>query len=281
MAVSKTDINPSTDQKRSLSILSFNMSLGYEYKLPQILEHAENNNISVVCLQETGILSKNPATLSKDLIKKYKLYPCFNESSCNKHHTTAICVHQNLKHNVTRIMHHQSGRLMAVEFTFKNSETLSVMNVYMPSGLDNSSETSQEFDQAQNILNKIGEWQTKTDHQILCGDFNETLTSIDRFQITSDWKNPKFQQKPKARFLSQLLNSESFFDVEFPISKMPQEIWTNIASRQHLITCSRLDRFLVSDQVLGKIQIFKIFYTSGDMSANGNLFQIMFKQSRT
>ena len=63
---------------------------------------------------------------------------------------------------------------------------------------------------------------------------------------------------PKGRFLSQLLNSESFSNVEFPIGKMPQDNWTNIATRQHSITYSRLDRFLVSDLVVGKMRIFKM-----------------------
>ena len=145
--VKETEHLHSFDRKHrnSLSIVSFNMSLGYEFKLPQILKHCHSRKIPIVCLQETGILSQNPAVISKQMSKHYKVFPCFNESTCNKHHTTAICVHASLKHNVSKVMHHSSGRLMAIELTFKASQSILLMNVYMPTGLDNASETSSEF----------------------------------------------------------------------------------------------------------------------------------------
>ena len=163
-----------------LRLGTFNVGLGFQRKLPQILNRCHDLSLDIVALQEVG----DPALPNNNKLKEYT----FIYSAGPSQHQAGVGLL--ISHELMPLCraYHKSttGRLIGVILELSKGRRTLIISAYMPSGLDHKSAIDPIRKDAANLYQEIDGWLNQPDliHEtIVLGDLNETLTQYDRFPI--------------------------------------------------------------------------------------------------
>jgi len=162
-----------------LRLGTFNVGLGFQRKLPQILNRCHDLSLDIVALQEVGDPSL-PNNKLNEYTFIYSAGPSQHQAGVGlfiSHELMPLC----------RAYHKSSsGRLIGVILELSKGRRTLIISAYMPSGLDHKSAVDPIRKDAANLYQEIDGWLNQSDliHEaIVLGDLNETLTQHDRYPI--------------------------------------------------------------------------------------------------
>ena len=155
-----------------LRVGTLNIRQGFKHKLAQLVDLAEELELDVLALQETGMVQDSSATLSK---QGYKLV-----YSQAEHAGVGLLLRSSIAPLVrAKLADEVDGRLAAVLLE-KDGLKLAILSVYMPTDLDNVANDSDEMDLANRLYAKALHFAAPADKVLLMGDLNETRSALDR-----------------------------------------------------------------------------------------------------
>lgn len=226
-----------------LSILSLNAKgLVSENKQLCLQQYAQNQNSSILFLQETNLLTSTPVSRALDYV--FLINPPVQPAS-----GVAIAI-KNQLYQQTKILQQLSpvpGYLQAVQAEI-NNYVHHFINVYMP----------HDSNAAVNVINKINQYLTTTKEDsivIIGGDWNVTLTKEDRRNCTE----LKTQLANQLQVLVQQYNLTDIWR-EFH----PQELQFTYRGHQNNFPMARLDRFYIQNKDMHLVQSSKIIPSFSD-----------------
>ena len=153
-----------------MDIVSLNVrGLGEATKRQTLFHWLETHRFHIICLQETFCTEANGAILASDW--KGPSYHCFSSSSHSKGVT--ILIHPDFSHKVINHYISNDGRRQLLNLEH-NDQTFTIVNLYAPT----------DVSYRRNFLLETRKWiidkALNQNCLIVCGDFNCTISDIDR-----------------------------------------------------------------------------------------------------
>ena len=157
-----------------LRLATFNLGLGFQRKLPSILDRCLSLSIDVIALQEIG----DPA-LTRTSYSQYLLTaspgPSGHEAG------VGLLLSQALGPQCRSYKRSSTGRLVGVVLELSKGERTLLISAYMPSGLDHCSSDDEKVALARSLYHEIAAWSQDAQRVIVMGDLNQTYAAHDRY----------------------------------------------------------------------------------------------------
>ena len=215
-----------------LRLGTWNVGLGFLNKLPALLRRCTDLQLDIVAVQEIG----DPALLLTHLSNYQLIY----SAGPSRHEAgVGLLLSLDLLPRCRTYLQSTTGRLAAAVLEYGHGKKLLIVSVYMPSGLDHASPSSDKATQAHALYREIAVWSRGMHHVIVLGDLNETMSVHDRLprsasiHSSSSTSLSPIQALPQAGFIDTFRHLHP--------SPLLQPGFTHIIDSEHRPVKSRLD----------------------------------------
>ena len=227
-----------------LNIVSLNCNgLSDMKKLNCIFALCKENYYDVVCLQETFWYDSLVEKIKKDTV----LWDgdIFYSNDDNHRRGVAILISKRFKNTFSQI-ESNSGRFLYIKGVV-NEKTINIYNIYAPNNINERVAFFEQFKERICDENYI----------LIAGDFNTTLSSLDRSSRT-------IHSNDKAvKTLHSFMEDKNLFDI-WRNRNVNSKMFSRKQMVQGFLTQSRIDYFLVSNEL--KAMVKNIFYRDTSFS---------------
>jgi len=172
---------------------TLNVGQGFSKKLEHILSSCNKLHLDVLAVQEIG----DPLNYSRMALDSgYEVFVCGQNKA-----GVGLLVKSTMVPYVRQVLKSGTdGRMIGILFE-AHGKNLLVVSTYMPTGLDFVSGSDEKVEITNQLYVQMLRWCSKADQCVLLGDFNETMTALDRYSSSA-------RSVSKGKWLQQLVNEE-------------------------------------------------------------------------
>ena len=218
-----------------LRIASINVNgLKTRGKLEELYEKVKSENIDVLLLQETHLISAQEIEIANEM-KKKGAYKSFFGEGTNRSAGVAVILWSKIDYRPESVYIGQNGRIITIDIKTPDRKTIHLVNIYAPTNCD--ARTKHQFFEEIDI-------HVHSNHPtIMAGDFNCIQNpELDRSPYNSK-HNYDYQLNTSLDFLMETHELIDIFRYKNPNIK--QYTYRNVNQNGQLIQ-TRLDRYLCS-----------------------------------
>ena len=192
-----------------------------------MFDYFNKQNADILCLQETHLVQGDINFLIKDWNITYYL-----AGSSTNSKGVAILLNKTFEHTISNVTLDHDGRFIIMDIDITNLFKITLVNIYAPNNDDVI-----WFSQ---LLEKVSK--KRENSLIMVGDWNTPLAKMDTYNYNT-------VRHPRSRkLINEFLVKESLIDLWRELNKTVRGFtWRS----QNPCRRSRLDYFLISDDILG------------------------------